>query len=201
MAGGGRCGTGAASLFGAALLYLRPSAVGFRPRDGSDDAVGAREPARRRIGARERHDRDEKRDEPDAAGHGRSMAHSGVVDTYTPDEAPNPPEWLALDEAVRLNLVIAYHQREKIHVANARLHAAIHTVVETQVAIREQVVVETIARLRQEGLSRHDAIHAVGSVLVARLLAALKQKTTPISLAGAYLEDLKALTAEAWKNS
>jgi hypothetical protein len=123
------------------------------------------------------------------------------MDTYGPDESPNAREWLSLDEMERLRLVIAYHEREKIHVANARLHAAIHTVVETQVAIGEQVVIDTMDRLRQDGLSRHDAIHAVGSVLVERVLAALKQKTTPASLAGAYLEDLKGLTAEAWKNS
>jgi hypothetical protein len=129
------------------------------------------------------------------------MAHSAVVDTYSADEAPNPDLWLSLGEADRLLLVMDYHEREKIHVANARLHAAIHTVVETQLAIREQVVIDTVARLEREGLSRHEAIHAVGSVLVERLLAAMKQKTTPASLAGAYLEDLKELTAEAWKNS
>jgi hypothetical protein len=123
------------------------------------------------------------------------------MDTYSPDEAPDPGQWLSLDEAERLRLVEAYHAREKIHVANARLHAAIHTVVENQVAIPEQTVVDTMNRLQREGLSRHDAIHAVGSVLVERLLAALKQKTTPTNLAGAYLEDLKALTVEAWKNS
>ena len=123
------------------------------------------------------------------------------MDSYTPDEAPVAREWLALDEMERLRLVIAYHDREQIRVANARLHAAIHTVVETQVAIGEQVVVDTMARLRRDGLGRHDAIHAVGSVLVERLLAAMQQKATPASLASAYLEDLKALTAEAWKNS
>jgi hypothetical protein len=124
-----------------------------------------------------------------------------VMDSYSPDEAPDSREWLSLDEGQRLHLVEAYHAREKIHVANARLHAAIHTVVENQVAIPEQTVVDTMTRLQREGLSRHDAIHAVGSVLVERLLAALKQRTTPASLAGAYLEDLKGLTAEAWKNS
>jgi DNA primase catalytic subunit len=123
------------------------------------------------------------------------------MDTYSPDEAPDPREWLSLDEAERLLLVAAYHDREKIHVANARLHAAIHTVVENQLAIPEKVVVDTMDRLQREGLSRHDAIHAVGSVLVERLVAALKQKTTPVDLAGAYLADLKGLTAEAWKNS
>jgi hypothetical protein len=123
------------------------------------------------------------------------------MDTYSPDQAPDPREWLSLDEGERLRLVEAYHSLEKIQVANARLHAAIHTVVETQVAIPEQTVVDTMNRLQHEGLSRHEAIHAVGSVLVDRVLAALKQKTTAASLAGAYLEDLKGLTVEVWKNS
>jgi hypothetical protein len=123
------------------------------------------------------------------------------VDTYNPDEAPDPREWLSLGEAERLDLVIAYHEREKIPVASARLHAAIHTVVETQLAMPEQAVADTMARLRSEGLSRHDAIHAVGSVLVERLLSAMKQKATAASLAGGYLEDLKALSAEAWQKN
>jgi len=123
------------------------------------------------------------------------------VETYSADEAPDSREWLSLDEAERLRLIIAYHDREKIPVANARLHAAIHTVVETQLAMPEHTVVDTMARLQQEGLSRHEAIHAVGSVLVDRLLAALKQRATPASLAGGYLEDLAALTAEAWKRT
>jgi hypothetical protein len=123
-----------------------------------------------------------------------------VVDTYNPDEAPNPREWLSLGEADRVQLIVAYHEGAKIPVANARLHAAIHTVVETQIAMPEQAVVETMARLRREGLSRHDAIHAVGSVLVERLLSAIQHKATRASLADSYLEDLKALTAAAWKN-
>jgi hypothetical protein len=123
------------------------------------------------------------------------------VEPYTPDSAPNPGEWQLSDEASRLEQVMAYHRRENIPVANDRLHAAIHVVVETQVALGEAVVVDTMTRLQREGLSRHDAIHAVGSVLVERLLAALRSKTTPASLAGAYLEDLKALTAAGWRTS
>jgi hypothetical protein len=49
---------------------------------------------------------------------------------------------------------------------NSSLHAAIHVVVENQVALGGEIPVqETLARLMGEGLSRHEAVHAVGSVL------------------------------------
>ena len=123
-----------------------------------------------------------------------------MLNTYDPALAPDSGAWLAIDEASRLDLVLAHHERQRITVANARLHAAIHVVVENQLALGEIVVVDTFARLQREGLSRHDAIHAVGSVLAQTLLAAIRTKTTsPFGLAGGYLEDLKTLTAEAWK--
>ena len=122
-----------------------------------------------------------------------------MQDIYDPEVPPAPGEWLGLDDSARLEAVRAYHRRARIAVANERLHAAIHVVVETQVALGEVVVVETIARLQGEGLSRHDAVHAVGSVLADRILDAMRTKTAGPQLAVSYLESLKALTAESWK--
>jgi ribosomal protein S18 acetylase RimI-like enzyme len=116
------------------------------------------------------------------------------LDAYNPDRAPAPGEWLGLDENERLASVSAYHRREHIPVANDRLHAAIHVVVETQIAMGEAVVVETLGRLQREGSSRHDAIHAVGTVLVDQLLEAMRTKTGGPQLAISYLERLKGLT-------
>ena len=124
-------------------------------------------------------------------------------ETYDPAHAPDARRWLELDEDARMGLIVEYHKRAGIHVANDRLHAAMHLVVENQLAIHEKVVVDTAARLQGEGLDRHDTIHALGSVLIDRLVAVMRgaATTTKEELARSYLADLTALTAERWKNS
>ena len=117
---------------------------------------------------------------------------------YDPGSAPETAEWLAAAEDERLAAVFAYHRNARIVVANDRLHAAIHVVVENQVALGETIVVETLARLQHEGLTRHDAIHAVGTVLVNRLVAAMKTPTDKATLAASYLAELENLTAQEW---
>jgi hypothetical protein len=124
-----------------------------------------------------------------------------MSEQYSPDAAPDPQAWLARTEDARLSDVVAYHQAQALPMANVRLHAAIHVVVENQLALGEPLVVDTFARLQREGLTRHEAIHAVGSVLTQSLLSAIRTKTTsPYGLAGGYLEDLKRLTADGWKS-
>jgi hypothetical protein len=49
-----------------------------------------------------------------------------------------------------------------------KLHGTMHAIVENQVALGDATVVPaTLTRLMREGLDRHDAIHAIGSVLMA----------------------------------
>ncbi|MDO8945504.1 MAG: hypothetical protein Q7U75_20135, partial [Desulfobacterales bacterium] len=57
---------------------------------------------------------------------------------------------------------------------------------------------ETVARLQAEGLSRHDAIHAIGSVLVVRLQALMREGARAKFEIEAYSQDLRSLTAEGW---
>jgi hypothetical protein len=56
-------------------------------------------------------------------------------------------------------------------------------VVEHQIAIGERIVEDTIARLQREGLSRHDGIHAVGSVLTNHLSNVLRGDAAGADLA------------------
>ena len=42
--------------------------------------------------------------------------------------------------------------------------------------VNEPVVVEILKRLRNEGLSRHDAAHAIGSILAAQVYNVLKRE-------------------------
>ena len=64
------------------------------------------------------------------------------------------------------------------------------------------MVVATLARLRREGLDRHDAVHAIGSVLSGRMFELMKhgaKKDQDVN--EIYHRQLEELTAESWLNS
>jgi hypothetical protein len=97
------------------------------------------------------------------------------VQRYDPLEAPDPEEWLELDEQERIDLVREYHRRAGIHLPNEKLHATLHAIVEAQIALKEETPAGRIAqRLIGEGLDRHDAIHAIGMVLAEHIYDVLK---------------------------
>ena len=120
------------------------------------------------------------------------------METYDPASAPDAAEWLELEEEERIDLVASYHRREKVKLPRLQVHAALHAVVENQIAEELQPVRETVARLQAEGLSRHDAIHAVASVMVGRLQDLLREGAPAQFEVEAYFQDLRSLTAEGW---
>jgi uncharacterized protein YoaH (UPF0181 family) len=120
------------------------------------------------------------------------------METYDPETAPDAAEWLDLEEEERIDLVASYHRREKVKLPKLQVHAALHAVVENQIAEKLQTVRETVARLQAEGLSRHDAIHAVASVMVGRLQDLLREGAPAQFEVEAYFQDLRSLTAEGW---
>ena len=86
---------------------------------------------------------------------------------YDADEQPDPDAWLELDEAERIDLVIDYHRRTGVQLETPEPHAIAHVVVEDQVALGEVMPVpETLDRLMDEGLDRHDAVHVIGSIFM-----------------------------------
>lgn len=118
------------------------------------------------------------------------------LDSYVPDAAPDAREWLALDEERRLALVLAHHAESGTPLPNARLHAAIHVVVENQLALGDPAAVqETLERLQREQLSRHDAIHAIGTA-VSELLLDLSNTSSadPKAALDRYVDKLKHLS-------
>ena len=122
--------------------------------------------------------------------------------TYDPDKDLQTDKWLAMDDAERVAAVETYHRRQRIRLPRATLHATIHTVVENQIALGESTVVETLARLRSEGLTRHEAVHAIGTVLAEQIFHALKGESGAGSdLNESYLDRVRHLTADAWRNS
>jgi len=84
---------------------------------------------------------------------------------YDPERTPDPVAWLELDEQERILLVEQYHRRARIKLPNLKLHATFHVIVENQIAANLEPVIQAMARLNKEGLTRHDAVHAVASVV------------------------------------
>jgi hypothetical protein len=80
---------------------------------------------------------------------------------------------------------------------NPILHVTIHQIVENQLAAKEPPVVhETLERLMRSGLSRHEAIHAVGSVLCEAIWEILCQER-PFD-EERYQRELRQLNAREW---
>jgi hypothetical protein len=119
---------------------------------------------------------------------------------YDPLTPPDPAQWLALDEQERMDLAEEYHRRARIRVPKA--HAIFHAVVESQIALGDEIPVRrTLERLMSEGLDRHDAVHAVGSVLAAHMYDLVHQPDTGADPNKAYFDELEKLTAEDWLRS
>ena len=79
------------------------------------------------------------------------------MDAYDPLKPPSITDWHELDESERLDLVLAYHQRQGDDLPNPDAHALVHVIVENQVALADETPVAAVmARLMQEGLDRHD---------------------------------------------
>ena len=82
---------------------------------------------------------------------------------------PDPDLWVALDEEERIDLVMAYHRGAGIRLPRAKAHAVYHVIVESQIADPKLPVRSTAQRLMSEGLDRHEAIYAIGSVLAGHM--------------------------------
>jgi UDP-N-acetylglucosamine 2-epimerase len=85
---------------------------------------------------------------------------------YDPSVAVDPVAWLALPDDARLECVIAFHREVaglRVPAANLRLHAALHVVVETQLAHGDPPETrDALERLLSQGVDRHEAIHVIG---------------------------------------
>ena len=118
--------------------------------------------------------------------------------TYNPNRAPGP-WWNDLDESSRQHMVERYHRKKRIELPNATLHALFHVIVENQAQLGDETpVAEAIDRLQSEGLTRHDAVHAVGSRLAGLIFAAQKGEVLDELSVENYYDGIRALTMEAW---
>lgn len=122
------------------------------------------------------------------------------MNKYDPCISPDPEEWLALSEDDRLDLVREYHEKsgELPEGSSMEAHAAIHAVVENQVAMNIEPVTSTVAKLIRQGLKRHEAVHAVGAVLSGEIWE-LQQKGEVGWNASKYRRKLEKLTVKRWR--
>jgi Domain of unknown function (DUF1841) len=118
---------------------------------------------------------------------------------YDPDIGPDPAHWLALDEVERLRQAMDYHQRYDASLANPEVHATIHVVIENQIAMDDETPArQSLERLMAGGLTRHEAVHALGSVLTDMIVAVTNDKEAQRFPTDAYNDAIARLTAEDW---
>jgi hypothetical protein len=122
---------------------------------------------------------------------------------YDPERDPDPEMWLELDEGERIHLVEQQHRAARERVPNLMAHAGIHVAVENQIAMGTPDVVVTMQRLLREGLMRHDALHAVGSVLAGHMFEILKAGSMPegSTFEARYAAELARLNAASLRAS
>ncbi len=121
------------------------------------------------------------------------------MNSYDPSKQIDPEAWQELDESLRIDLVNKYHQSENIELQEGSedMHALVHVVIENQLAMGIPPVVETVAKLTRQGLSRHESIHAVGAVLSEDLFEMLSNNQHHDM--NKYRRRLEELTAKRWK--
>ena len=123
------------------------------------------------------------------------------MEEYNPGCAPEPESWLELDEQERIALVETYHRVARIKLPNVTAHAALHAIVENQIALNLEPVVRAMDRLGKEGLTRHDAVHAIGSIVAEHLFDILRtdQNDDAATSRARYYVAVERLTAESWR--
>src|SRR5438477_2458621 len=97
---------------------------------------------------------------------------------YEADQDVNESLWLAMTEEKRLGAVRAAHRNPPPShppLMSPEGHVAMHVIIENQLASGEPTQVRAaLGRLRAAGLGRHEAIHAIASVLVRHLHGLLR---------------------------
>ena len=119
------------------------------------------------------------------------------MESYDPDLAPDSEEWKLADEGERLMYITDYVRANEPEVADdpsrLMLHAGLHNVVESQIALGDEVPTgAAMERLIAGGLSRHEAIHAAATVIVSLLFDPAQAKSDT------WRREMEGITAESW---
>lgn len=118
---------------------------------------------------------------------------------YNPLVNPDPELWLDMSEDAQIKIVREYHKSGAPELLKEELHAAFHVMVENQIALQEPPVLATLERLTGEGLDRHEALHAIGSVLMEHMYDNVHRGSTGDGAKEMYYKDLAHLSAAEWR--
>lgn len=120
---------------------------------------------------------------------------------YDPERAPDSAEWLELDEQERIILIEDYHRSKRIKLPNLTAHAVFHAIVENQIAERLEPVLRAMVRLANEGLSRHDAVHAIAFVVAEHVHDLFKSKDDAVTSQARYNAAVERISVKNWRGS
>ena len=121
------------------------------------------------------------------------------MEKYDPTNSINAPEWLELEEAEQIELVRDFHSELNLDmpIEALTMHSSIHVIVENQLAMRVDLIPETIAKLTRQGLDRHEAIHAIGAIISEDIFDVIRGNIEEFSPAK-YRRKLEKITAKRW---
>lgn len=97
-------------------------------------------------------------------------------------------------------MVTSYHVQSRIGMTNLKLHALMHVNVENMLTQGRGPMTRALARLQTDGLSRHEAIHALAAVWLAHPVdsysgdAGLSAREKQL----AFNRAVETLSAEKW---
>ncbi len=121
------------------------------------------------------------------------------MQSYDPMLELDPKRWGLLDEDERVDLVVKYHQEAGIELPDQYTHALLHVVVENQIAQGDETPVEAVLRrLTDENLDRHDAVHAIASILANHMFELMHGENAALGN-DEYYAELEKLTADKWR--
>ena len=124
-----------------------------------------------------------------------------MLTKYDPNRPPDPRRWLGTDEDQRREIIKRHHRRVGSHAPSETAHVLAHLVVENQAALGDETpVAATLLRLMDEGVDRHEAVHAVASVLMCHLNLLLRGEIPEDPDPNlAYYARLEKLTIAGWR--
>ncbi len=108
-------------------------------------------------------------------------------------------EWLALEELTRIQLAEEHHRRARTKLPNLKAHAVFHAIVENQMAENLEPVVRAMTRLTAEGLNRHEAVHAIASVVAEHIHDLFNAKVDADNSQAIYYAAVERLSAKRWR--
>jgi hypothetical protein len=125
-----------------------------------------------------------------------------TLDLYDPLQVPDAAGWLILDEGERIQLALDYHARMRVELPNAQLHAVMHATIESQIALGDETPVRLkVRQLMAQGLNRHEAIHAIASVLIKFIADVMRNPEAAGDPNRRYYAALGRLNARKWSRS